>query len=405
MAVVLIFTGRLEGDENRMPEKTTAGKPSLEKGTAGKSGNSKPAPENARRVTAKIEGQPLSTWAGRVLVEDQDGFCLLQDTSGQIQVFETKTVEKIEDTNDLFRPQTLDKASEAMLRELPSGFKTMTTKHYVICYNTTDSYAKWNGGLYERLYTRFEKFWERQGVDLKEPEFPLVAVVFEDREGYLKYAEEQGVRGAENMIGFYNLLDNRIAAYDLTGIEGMIPPGKRVSSVELVNTILKEPAAERTVATIVHEAVHQIAYNTGLQKRLVDNPYAISEGLATFFESPDLTNATGLGNIGKINHYNLNIFRQSLKAGFQPDLLNLLQDDSMFRDGNTATFAYSFSWALNYFLIKTRAKEYAAYMKELAQGIPREASLPKKRIAVFQKHFGNDLDKLHKDFMKYISKL
>ncbi len=36
--------------------------------------------------------------------------------------------------------------------------------------------------------------------------------------------------------------------------------------------------------TLVHEAIHQLTYNTGLLDRQADVPVAISEGLATFGE-------------------------------------------------------------------------------------------------------------------------
>ncbi len=39
-----------------------------------------------------------------------------------------------------------------------------------------------------------------------------------------------------------------------------------------------------TERTIVHEAVHQLAFNTGVHERLADNPQWIVEGLATMFE-------------------------------------------------------------------------------------------------------------------------
>ena len=56
-----------------------------------------------------------------------------------------------------------------------------------------------------------------------------------------------------------------------------------------------------TERTIVHEAVHQLAYNSTLQRRMADNPYWVSEGLATYFESPDLNSLRGWRNIGAIN--------------------------------------------------------------------------------------------------------
>ena len=46
-------------------------------------------------------------------------------------------------------------------------------------------------------------------------------------------------------------------------------------------TTFNVPDWERNVATIIHEATHQLAYNSGMQRRYADNPMWVSEGLAT----------------------------------------------------------------------------------------------------------------------------
>ena len=82
------------------------------------------------------------------------------------------------------------------------------------------------------------------------------------------------------------------------------------SSAAHINQVLSQPAAERTVATIVHEATHQLAYNTGLQTRYAGNPMWVSEGIAVYFETPDLDSARGWRYIGAINRLHLNHFRE-----------------------------------------------------------------------------------------------
>lgn len=357
------------------------------------------------RVKFKNAKSPLTQVSGLVVAEGEDGGCLLQESSGRLRVIVAKESQSIEATQEPFVPMSLERMAEAMLHELPKGFHTTTTKHYVICYNTTDAYAKWNGSMYERLFKAFYTYWSQRGVPLHEPEFPLVAVVFETRNGYVRYAEKEEIANAESMIGYYNQLSNRIAGYDLTGIEGMIPAGKSVNTADLVNHILAQPSAERSVATIVHEAVHQLAYNSGLQRRLGDNPVAISEGLAMFFESPDLRSPSGWGGIGNINRYNLAVFKNAFPSRETNSLVKLLQDDSLFHDSSTTTAAYGESWALTYFLMKAKTKEFALYLKELRDRPPLEPIDPKRRIADFQKHFGSDFEKLDRDFVKFMSRL
>ncbi len=368
-----------------------------------------PSQSNSTKLVSRVSVKSAQSLAevvqGYVIAEGEDGGCLLQESNGRLRVIVAKEAQSIQVSNEPFVPMTIERMSQAMLAELPKGFRTTTTKHYVVCYNTTDAYAKWNAALYERLFRGFYTYWKRLGVDLREPEFPLVAVVFESSDGYIRYAKKEDISNAENMIGYYNLLSNRMAGYDLTGIEGLIPAGKSVSTSELVNHILAQPAAERSVATVVHEAVHQLSYNSGLQTRLGDNPIAISEGLAMFFESPDLKSASGWGGIGNINGYNYSVFRKSFPSRQANSLVTLLRDDSRFHDSASATVAYGESWALTYFLLRTRGKDFAAYLTELSRRPPLEPTDPKRRIADFQKHFGEDLDKLDREFIKYMSRL
>ena len=45
--------------------------------------------------------------------------------------------------------------------------------------------------------------------------------------------------------------------------------------------------------TVIHEATHQIAFNCGLHTRYADNPLWLTEGMALYFETPDLRSRSG----------------------------------------------------------------------------------------------------------------
>lgn len=355
------------------------------------------------RIEARLPKQPATWLEGWLLAKGEDGGCLVMEADGRLHALNASNCLREEVTDRPYKPLTLEEAAGPLLKSLPAGFKTTATKHFLVAYNTTDAYAKWNASLFERLYRGFYTYWETRGMKLQAPEYPLIAVIFDKRQDYLKYANREDVNNAESMIGYYNQLSNRIASYDLTGIEGMIPSGKVVDRIELVNSILRRPEAERSVATIVHEAVHQLAYNSGLQTRLADNPVAISEGLAMFFESPDLKSASGWSGIGNINRFNLILFRNSMMARSNFSTAKLIQDDACFQDPKLVSIAYGQSWALTYFLMRTKSKEFVSYMSELASRPPLEPTDPKRRIADFKRHFGVDLEKLDRDFLKYIS--
>jgi hypothetical protein len=207
------------------------------------------------------------------------------------------------------------------------------------------------------------------------------------------------------MIGYYNLQTNRVTMYDLTGVDNLQQNRRRTSTAAHVNQILSQPEAERTVATIVHEATHQLAYNSGLQTRLADNPFWVSEGIAVYFETPDLKSSRGWRNIGAVNRVNLFQFRKSLRTRPPNSLVTLLSDDSRFRDAKAAATAYAEAWALNYYLIRTHREQYAEYLQRLAQLKPLEEVTPEQRIARFQQVFGDDLQELETDFLRYMRRV
>ena len=340
---------------------------------------------------------------GEVIVEYKDGSVLLLTPDGRLWALQSEDVVSLEPTDEVMTPLTSEEIYDQFQSQLPPGFLVHKTKHYVLVHNTSPAYVKWVGELFERLHRGFYNYWKSQRVRLDEPRFPLVAVVFSDKASYLQYAEREIGKSAKAMIGYYNLNTNRMISYDLTGIAGLLPrgqPASRVPSSRLINQILSQPQAERTVATIVHEAVHQISYNSGLQTRLADNPRWVSEGLAMYFESPDFSNATGW-SMGKVNYYNLRKFLTYLPRRNET-LATLIADDNRLTQAATAQFGYPESWALTYFLIKTKKKEYAAYLQELARLEPLGETTPRERIDMFKKHFGEDLQQLDRKFIQYM---
>ena len=328
---------------------------------------------------------------------------LILDADGQLTAIAPSELKRIEELPGTLVPTSAKELAAKVLKLLPAGFKTMQKDHIVVCYNTSDVYARWNLSLYERLHKGFYAFWKKNGIELLPPRFPLVALLFETKQGYVDYASKE-FAGAENTIGYYHQTTNRLASYDLTGIEGMLPPGAQVNQ-ELINQILSRPQAERTVATIVHEACHQISFNSGLQVRLGDSPLWFSEGLATFFESPDPNSPNGWGGTGKVNIYNYQNLARYMPQRRSDSLETLLMDDGKLRSGETMTSAYAEAWGLTFYLLKSKPKQFASYVKSIREIPPGKTSSPKERIELFQHSFGDDLSKFDKDFVRFMQKV
>jgi hypothetical protein len=241
----------------------------------------------------------------------------------------------------------------------------------------------------------------RRGVEMRQPQFPLVALVFDSKSSYAQHARAELGESTNSIIGYYSLKTNRMTMYDLTGVEEFGGGGERTTAAR-INQILSKPGAERTVATIVHEATHQLAFNSGLQVRFADIPMWVSEGLAIYFETPDLESKTGWRNIGGVNRVNLVNYRKAAASGSLVSLEQLLSDDKRFRDPATAATAYAQAWALNYYLLKAHSDQYVAYLKAQAQQTPLVTIEPAERIKQFEQHLNQDLPAVEAALLRFM---
>ena len=81
-----------------------------------------------------------------------------------------------------------------------------------------------------------------------------------------------------------------------------------------------------------------------------------------------------------------------------------MRDDRRLRDSKQALDAYAESWALTWFLIKHRSKQYDAYLKMLSEKRPLFWDQPETRLQEFQRHFG-DIQELDAEFVRAMSRL
>jgi hypothetical protein len=139
--------------------------------------------------------------------------------------------------------------------------------------------------------------------------------------------------------------------YDLTSIDRLRRPGDKRLTTAQINAMLSRPDGERTVATVVHEATHQMAFNCGLHTRYADIPVWVSEGIAMYFETPDLKSTSGWTTIGAVNRTRLAGFKSYLADRPADSLKSLVVSDARFRDARQATNAYGEAWGLVHHLM------------------------------------------------------
>jgi hypothetical protein len=358
--------------------------------------------ELVHKYEYRHKGEPHRV-EGRILIRASNGV-LLQSDDGALYTIEERDVEKHEETDEVFEPATFDELALRLLAEMPDGFRIHTTEHYVVCYGTSREYAQWTSSLLERLHRAFTRYWQREGFELHEPQFPFVAMVFPDHQSYARAAAEQVGTLSSGIVGYYSLQSNRVNMYDLTGMEMLRGSDNRRGSLKEINQMLSRPEAIPLVATIVHEATHQIAFNCGLHTRYSDTPLWLVEGMAIYFEAPDLGSTRGWRGIGKVNYPRLATFRRNFSDWNTTRLMSLLADDKRLRNPRTGPAAYADAWALNYYLIKYRPHDYTAYLRMLAEKKPLVQDDPDTRLAEFREHFG-DIQELEQDFLRKITRV
>ncbi len=359
--------------------------------------------QDLERVVLQRDGRQQAV-EGRVLLTAQDGGVLLMARDGVL--WAVPPDEQVERTvqDRPFTPLTPDELARQLLAELPAGFDVHQTANYVILHDTSRAYAQWCGSLFERLYMAFTNSWRRRGFDIRQPEFPLVAVVFADRDAYVRYSRPEVGDAIESIIGYYSLRSNRMVMYDLTGSQaaGRVP--RAGTSTAQINALLAQPGASRQVATIVHEATHQIAYNCGLHTRYSDCPRWFSEGIAVYFETPDLTSARGWRGIGAINPDRLAQFQKYMRRRPANSLETLLRDDQRFLDAALGLDAYAEAWSLTYFLLRRYPDKYIEYLRLLSEKGPLIEDGPERRLLEFREVFG-DLRALDAEFLRYMERV
>ncbi|NIL96864.1 MAG: DUF1570 domain-containing protein [Planctomycetales bacterium] len=350
---------------------------------------------------------------GRVIVEAEDGGALIEDRAGRLWAAESDQIVKREKDQVPFARLDADKMAEAVLDQLPDGFDVHKTAHYLICYNTSPAYARWCGGLFERLYRAFNNFWDRQGMTLSEPAGLLVAIIFSDERTYREYAVVELGESVHSIVGYYNLMTNRVVMYDLTGAQKIRQAKDRVRQSVEINRVLSRPEAASLVATIIHEATHQIAFNCGMQTRLADVPIWVSEGIAMYFETPDLKSSRGWRGLGAVNRTRLKRFHSPNRSRPADSIRVLLSDDRWiqgraedprFQGREAVLDAYAEAWCLAYYLIKHHPDEFVKYMQLLAEKRPLQQDTAEQRVADFERFFGT-LPGLEQKFLRQMSRV
>jgi hypothetical protein len=252
-------------------------------------------------------------------------------------------------------------------------FGTNRTDHYLAVGNAPSAFRADALDLCEKLAATYLAAFKAKGFESPLPQGRMAVVVLADRESYEGFKGEPA-GPAEG--GHYDIEADRLVMYDFrTG--GAINAG--ANSTRL-NTF-----------TLVHEAVHQLTFDTGLLSTKADVPVVVSEGLATYGESWQKVNPT----IGRVNTPRLQVLKKPGGGEWIP-IGELLVRDELFNGRETEQYAYAEAWLLIYTFMKTapKAAKLRAYLDRLK--MRRE---PDRRVEDAEAALGN-LESLDRELKK-----
>jgi len=356
----------------------------------------------ADHLTLKVGGKVIEL-DGEILIEAKDKSIYFREVDGKIWFVEPDQIQAKVDSDEAVEPLSKEEIGKRLLKELPRGFRIYETEHYVIAYQNEIAFARWIGGLYEsRLYKAFETFWvKRKKLKLEDPSYPLVTIVFGSKAQYQQYVDRELGPG-QDMIAYYNIQTNRVAMFDLTSDQRN--PNEKMNDRK-IDQVLQNPAAIMMVATIIHEATHQLMFNRGVQTRFAETPLWLNEGLAMYFEAPDLGNRHGWKKPGLIFQRRLIQFRQFAASRPVNSLRTLIESDERLRTPGTVADGYAEAWAFNHFLMTKKSKQYVAYIKHMSQKKPLRVDSPEVRLVEFEQFFDETLAELDAEFLDYVRRL
>lgn len=357
--------------------------------------------ESAERVLEIIaydaDGETF-TLEGAVLVEAQDGL-LVVDRFGELRTILSDADVSRTISDEPYQPAGADELAESLNHVMGGAGTIVITEHYVLCTTGSREFAEWAGVVLDQFHHAALEAWTDLGLEPHEPLGPLPILILASREEYVAFATRDASATVAQTRAYYSMRTNRMVLHD--PLAESIAPQEELGPREVDRRMAALP---HSIATLLHEATHQLAYNCGLHRRYADNPMWLTEGLAMCVEPSDVSRYSVELRLTRPNAERLVDFKTYVRQRRQDGTLaNLLGSEETFRDANTQIDAYCESWALSWYLYREHRDEYVAYLRMVANKPLLTWDEPAQRLADFEAVFG-DIADLEREFLRWMSR-
>ena len=333
--------------------------------------------------------------------------CSLIDRQGRLVRLNVAGLRQFEKISPRYTPDTPGDFRDALRKEFAGNYEVSGTAHYLVCAprGRADKY----GQLFENIYRDVEQFYRVRGFQIRQPDVPLVAVVFGSQKEFVEYCVRDKVPPSAGLMGYYSLASNRVALFDnenlLAGTNSGVQNSFRSADSEQPIAAYSGISGQ-TASTIVHETIHQVGYNIGIHSRVGGAPLWVVEGLATVLEPDGMRHRSGHQlQQDRINDERINWFRgQHRPRRSMGNLGRLVASDAYFNQHTLNS--YSESWAFTFFLLENpaRRRDLVTYLQKLSQRDGAKPYSAKQRLADFQAAFG-DIARLEVEFIRFMDRM
>jgi len=308
--------------------------------------------------------------------------CMFGGAGGQAVAVSPQNPAKGETALSRTEEAELEGVRERLAQAKIGPLKTARSVHYQAIGDASEWYMNVVLGDCEQIALDYSRHFRALGFQVRMPGSHLIVVVFRDVRSFDKFfhlpspeARKKGLP-AQLVWGTYDRRTNVLHVFDW---RGMFPHSGRLNMVVLV-----------------HEATHQLSFNTGLLNREGDTPLCIVEGLGTYGESRELI---GPSDFGRRNWERLGDLGRTRRRLPWIPMRELFSDDAVLRAGeaNRVLLAYAESWLLVHYLLKDQEvlPRFRQYLKDI-----QTRRTADRRITDAQTHLG-DLDQLDRVLREY----
>ncbi len=293
---------------------------------------------------------------------------VLLKTDGSIKQFKPNDIRSHAILKQNFQPDSAMQLRGRLQKEFGRQFAVDGTGDFSIVAPTA-TIQVWRD-RFAQLQRSFDQYFRTRGFPLKPLDFPLVGIVFPNQAEFLKHAQEVGVKLQAGVVGYYSPFTNRLYAYEMKGT----------------------PEAEAEgLATIWHEAAHQIAFNRGVHQRLSIPPLWLLEGLASIFEAPGMMSPRSTMQPSDL--LNQTRWERWKTLSQNPDKMAklfqaMIVDDQLFRQHPDE--AYSIAWGVSLYLAERQTPSYMNYVRKLSSLAVGEEYDGGTRLGDFRTSFSGD---------------